>query len=134
MNADGSGQTRLTNNAAERRDAGLVARRHQDRLQRATATATHEIYTMNADGTGQTRLTNNAGRRLQPAWSPDGTKIAFDERPRRQLRDLHDERRRHEPDRLTNNAADDSTPAWSPDGDEDRVRDATATATPRSTR
>ena len=31
---------------------------------------------MNADGTGQTRLTNN-GPTTAPAWSPDGTKIAF---------------------------------------------------------
>ena len=32
---------------------------------------------MNADGTGQTRLTNNAAFDIEPAWSPDGTKIAF---------------------------------------------------------
>src|ERR671914_150310 len=37
-----------------------------------------DIWVMNADGTNQTNLTNtpdiNEG---QPAWSPDGTKIAF---------------------------------------------------------
>jgi uncharacterized repeat protein (TIGR01451 family) len=32
---------------------------------------------MNADGTGQTRLTNDPGGDGSPAWSPDGTKIAF---------------------------------------------------------
>ena len=32
---------------------------------------------MNADGTSQTRLTNNAASDYAPAWSPDGTKIAF---------------------------------------------------------
>ena len=32
---------------------------------------------MNADGTGQTNLTNNGADDSTPAWSPDGTKIAF---------------------------------------------------------
>jgi uncharacterized repeat protein (TIGR01451 family) len=36
-----------------------------------------EIYVMNPDGTSQTRLTVNAGADVQPAWSPDGTRIAF---------------------------------------------------------
>jgi len=36
-----------------------------------------EIYVMNSDGTNQTRLTDNLGADIQPAWSPDGTKIAF---------------------------------------------------------
>ncbi len=37
-----------------------------------------EIYSMNADGTGVTRLTtNDNGIDYHPAWSPDGSKIAF---------------------------------------------------------
>ena len=33
---------------------------------------------MNADGSGQTRLTNDPGfADLEPAWSPDGTRILF---------------------------------------------------------
>jgi Tol biopolymer transport system component len=37
-----------------------------------------EIYSMNADGTGQTRLTTTSGGTAwEPAWSPDGAKIAF---------------------------------------------------------
>ena len=39
-----------------------------------------QIYTMNADGSAQTNVTNNdAADDLAPAWSPDGTKIAFEQ-------------------------------------------------------
>jgi Tol biopolymer transport system component len=37
----------------------------------------NEIYTSNADGSNITRLTNDPGSDGQPAWSPDGTRIAF---------------------------------------------------------
>ena len=37
-----------------------------------------EIYVMNADGSNQVRLTNNPAYDMSPAWSPDGTRIAFD--------------------------------------------------------
>src|SRR6266542_603186 len=37
----------------------------------------NEIYVMNADGSGQMNLTNNGADDVQPAFSPDGTKIAF---------------------------------------------------------
>jgi Tol biopolymer transport system component len=36
-----------------------------------------EIYVMNADGSEETRLTHHALADWDPAWSPDGTKIAF---------------------------------------------------------
>ena len=36
-----------------------------------------EIYVMDADGKNQRRLTNSPGYDFQPAWSPDGQKIAF---------------------------------------------------------
>jgi uncharacterized repeat protein (TIGR01451 family) len=37
-----------------------------------------DIWTMNPDGTGQVNLTNSAVSESNPAWSPDGNRIAFD--------------------------------------------------------
>lgn len=36
-----------------------------------------QIYVMNSDGSGQIRVTNGRFGELDPAWSPDGKKIAF---------------------------------------------------------
>src|SRR5262249_29899631 len=62
------------------------------------------------------RLTNNNAMDRGPAWSPDGSKIAFFSN-----RDGMDEIYVMDADgsnvkRLTNNLADDDNPEWSPDG------------------
>jgi Tol biopolymer transport system component len=38
-----------------------------------------DIWTMNPDGTNQVNLTNDAPVESDPAWSPDGTRIAFNQ-------------------------------------------------------
>lgn len=35
------------------------------------------IFVINVDGTGKTKITDNSGTNAYPAWSPDGTRIAF---------------------------------------------------------
>jgi TolB protein len=88
------------------------------------------IYVMNADGSGQTRLTSNGTRDGYPAWSPDGTKIAFIDPTWSpdgtkiafySLRSFNGDIYVMNADgsgqtRLTNNEAYDITPVWSPDG------------------
>src|SRR5207245_6248156 len=75
-----------------------------------------DIFVINVDGTGETQLTTDTTNEAQPAWSPDGTKIAFVTH-----RDGNNESYVMNADRtsgrrLTNNAAADERPAWSPGG------------------
>jgi len=115
MNADGSAQTRLTDNTADDAhpvwspDGGRIAFESQ-------RDGNSEIYVMNADGSAQTRLTDNTADDTQPSWSSFGSRIAFVS-----TRDGNNEIYLMNADgsaqaRLTNNSADDTNPVWSPDG------------------
>jgi Periplasmic component of the Tol biopolymer transport system len=82
MNADGSNQVGLgiaTNTfAAENPTFNQDGTRIAYFAGRLTgSTNTQDIYTINPDGTIETRLTSAAGVDKQPAFSPDGSKIAF---------------------------------------------------------
>jgi Tol biopolymer transport system component len=75
-----------------------------------------DIYVMNADGSGTRKLTHNARQNAEPAWSPDGRKIAF-RSTRNGNRDIYVMNADGSGKRnLTRNAAWDSRPSWSPDG------------------
>ena len=43
----------------------------------ATSAVVHAIYLSNVDGTNDHQITNGIGASIQPAFSPDGSKIAF---------------------------------------------------------
>ncbi len=86
----------------------------------SSRTAGGDIYAMNPDGTQLTQLTSTAGADEQPAWSPDGSKIAFASKrndANGTLLDIYV----MNPNgtnvvRLTNATGDDTAPAWSNDG------------------
>jgi Tol biopolymer transport system component len=84
---------------------------------------TYEIYAMdtadnNSDGNGDnpTRLTNNTVLDYQPAWSPDGSKIAFTRGLDGTAEVYVMDSDGTDPVNLTNSAASDDYPNWSPDG------------------
>ncbi|MEX1357261.1 MAG: hypothetical protein WD981_01420 [Gaiellaceae bacterium] len=80
MNADGSGQQRVTNDPTTSNDShpswspdgSLIAfDRRNDQLQRT------EIWAVQPDGSRERRLSASTGNDASPSWSPDGTRIAF---------------------------------------------------------
>ena len=75
-----------------------------------------DIYVMDSDGSNQTRLTNTANPAAypdnHPAWSPDGTKIAFDDGNDIYVIDADGSNRT----KLTDNTGQDTYPSWSADG------------------
>ncbi|OGM59794.1 hypothetical protein A2892_03880 [Candidatus Woesebacteria bacterium RIFCSPLOWO2_01_FULL_39_10b] len=115
MNADASGQKRLTNNSIEDFEPEFS----YDRLKivfTSKRDGSYEIYTMNVDGTGEVRLTNNLAWDRNPSFSSDGTKIVF-----YSTRDGDGEIYVMNVDgtgqtKLTNNSAKDHLPSFSPDG------------------
>jgi TolB protein len=82
----------------------------------AGAGTTADIHVSNADGSGDRPVTTHASRDADPAWSPDGARLAFTTE-----RDGNSEIYVVDADgtgagRLTNDPAADFHPTWSPDG------------------
>jgi len=113
MDADGSNQTRLTNNPAYDIDPAWSP----DGKKIAFASSREgmpDIYVMDADGSNVTKLTSVGG--LQPGWSPDGKKIVF--QGRGDFLDVIDAdggnlRKLTE---MADKSVVEFSPSWSPDG------------------
>ena len=76
MLADGSEQTRLTENFAADTDPSCSPSGNQIAYT-STRDGNKEVYVMNLNGSAQQRLTTNDASDGRPAWSPDGTQIVF---------------------------------------------------------
>lgn len=77
MNADGSGQTNISNSAYADYAPNWSPDSKKIVFFRYLSSTNTQIFVMNADGSGQTQLTNNSGHNFSSNWSPDGTRIAF---------------------------------------------------------
>jgi Tol biopolymer transport system component len=122
MNTNGSGLRPLTTNLADdwwptwSPDGMKVAFQSNRNLTPGGNVSQLDIYVVSADGTGETRLTTDTTNEAQPAWSPDGAKIAFVSD-----RDSSNEVYVMNADgtgvtRLTADPLADEQPTWSPDG------------------
>jgi len=75
-----------------------------------------DIYVVNADGTGRRRLTRDRAEEFDPAWSRDGTKIAFSRSVGRRYQIFVMNADGTSPTQITDGGSSASDAAWSPDG------------------
>ena len=76
VNADGTGQIRLTRHPAEEFDAAWSPDGTKIAFSRFTGRR-YQIFVMNPDGSDASQLTRGEGSASDATWSPDGTRIAF---------------------------------------------------------
>ena len=118
MNADGTGQTRLTS------DASLYAWSSDWSPDGKQIVFTEgepndpesSLYVMNVDGSGLRQLTDLPGAEWVPAWSPDGKRIAFVSKTEREQEIFSINTDGSDLRQLTGTAAPTYGPDWSPDG------------------
>ena len=139
MNADGSNQTNITNTIHSSNDGSPAWSPDGTKIAFSSCCRGHdfaEIYIMDADGSDPTRLTYDTGEHdawgnswassVMPAWSPDGTKIAYmrliqtihyDFYPQIYIMDADGSNPTNLSERHFGDYGDEeSNPVWSPDG------------------
>jgi len=117
MNANGTGITQLTSNAAD--DQGPTWSADGTKIGfHSNVTGVYQIYTVNASTGGTpTALTTGADANFGPAWSPNGAKIAFTSTRDAGVLEIYVMNADGTGQtRLTTDAEWDYDPAWSPNG------------------
>jgi TolB protein len=110
MAADGRLQRRLTIDTAADIDPAIS--RHGLIVFASDRAGDHDLYAMSADGRAVTRLTRLPGDERAPAFSPDGSQIAFSHGGDVYVMGANGRHLR----RVTDGPAHDADPTWSPDG------------------
>jgi len=114
INPDGSNRTRLTYDYANNAYPAVSPDSIRIAYMSTQDGGGGEIYIMNADGTAQTRLFTAWG--AWPAWSPDGSKIAFTSNLGSSLGIWVMNANGSNQTRLTPDGIYATSPTWSPDG------------------
>ena len=132
MNADGTNQRQLTTPPASDSatygadqepnwspDGNWLAfsREHEPHMGKTGSTAyRRDIYLIRPDGTGLQRLTRLDGANIEPAWSPDGKRIAFpSDRTRQDLTDIYVMNADGTKQTRLTRTADSGSPDWQPE-------------------
>jgi Tol biopolymer transport system component/alpha-tubulin suppressor-like RCC1 family protein len=116
MNADGSGQTRLTHDTFSDHHPAWSPDGRRIAFT-GSRDGNEDIYVMSGDGSPPVRLTNNPATDTDPDWSPDGRQIVFTSTRDRQWQVYVMNADGSAQTRLTNDLCSaDTHPRWSPDG------------------
>lgn len=114
---DGSAVERFSPDGVDDRMPTFSGDGRQLAFSRTNTEGGSDIWVVSTDGTGAVNLTPGSGRaiNLAPAWSPDGTRIAFTSNRDGHFRIWIMGSNGNAPERITTTGAGDLEPTWSPD-------------------
>jgi Tol biopolymer transport system component len=120
MNADGSGQQRLTHDSGDGKVFNTLPlwspRGDLIEFEKSIAGQSYDLWVMRPDGSDLRRLTSDGGIKLSVAWSPDGSRLLYSRSQDFGSRIYTIGLDGAPPRALSPTGTTDYYPAWSPDG------------------